>query len=464
MKRFTLFLVLFGLVSPLAAAKDSACEHILNTGHPVTVVVNAIDGERPRDLNDLFGVPVVFVHGPAPAEPRKLPGTVIHIGASRELARHVVGDKNPMVIDPSSGVEDNKWAEYQMIRGVDPTAIPESINGSELAAKPEGRAIPGQAEATRMVREFFERARQQFPEGAFVKHSAEAGTADDGGLIMTFKTKPEDIALKFAREMKAISKRKLHALLAGGELDKETLDSLSSYSRFVLGLALDPARIFVQRKVEIQKTSDGYNKEIRVDFVAGRAVNAHNRWSLEYIPAELQKAVDFVNRFFDKAPPHVRALSGGADVIFLAGGSLVFMELNVGSQSAYMDARDLILPGNLLVSKIKGYPTPLIERLERAHRMDFRGQMEFLRGLKVRNAHYDYHRHLGDLHLYDALVYLRNRAIDDLPRPADARSKRHVMDLISGLTASQMHRVRDDEVKKELEKFLAATGKSLELL
>ncbi len=456
-----------GVLSNHAGAKETVdCEARLESASAVTVVVDALtERENPKHFQDIFGVPVKWVKGPPPATPERIPGMVLHIGLGRQLAQHVIGDFNPMLINENLRVEDNKWNEYLMIHSVDPTAIPLSINAIDLIGpnRAPAQAFPTQAQISAMVARFFEVVRQKFPEGAFIKHSAEAGTADKGKMIMTFKTKPDDVAAQFFKEIHNLPARELKQALASQAFSKDRLDDFSAYSRLVVGLLFDPVQIFAQRKIEIMRTSDNANKEIRVDFVAGRAINAHNRWSLEYSPADLRRAKEFVDRFFAKAPLPIRRLTGGADVIYLTDGSLMFMELNVGSQSAYMDARDLMISANLLVSKLKGSPTALIERLETAYHGGFSAKQDLLNQFTARNMDGQYSQSLKDLPFAEVLTYFRNRAMDDLPMPAGIEARRRVMDEITALAVSQSRRIRNSEVRTELKDFLSATRASLEL-
>ena len=235
-----------------------------------------------------------------------------------------------------------------------------------------------------------------------------------------------------------------------GLLNEKDLSSVN----LVRSLLLDPIEIMVQEKLSLAKTRDGTLAEVRVDFTSLGPINATLRWGYDVAIDYQNRAMEFFKDFIAKASPQVKKLSGGADIVFLTDGSLRIIEFNFGSDSGFAYAGELMIPGNLFVSKILGRPTPLIQQLETLVTANFKEQVEYLSKTKPEFKK-DGVENLSprDMYLPDAYQYLRDRMIEnwlDNPTPEEAA---RLSERFRKLVKSQLARIEDTKAKDAIEQM-----------
>jgi hypothetical protein len=391
-----------------------------------------------RDLARIYGAPIVIDGFDYAEKPRRIPGLVIHLVENRQGIRDYIGDEN--LFDGRSALYrrllDNKWAEYKVVSAIDATVMPKSILASEIFRRPRAKKITRE-NVTTLLEFFFARVQREFPKGAFVKYIREYGTREREQLIHTPEADARALAEFFVCEYKKYRST------------KKIRECGLSAVQLVYFLLHDPTQIMVQEKLNISETRDAVKAEVRVDFCSLGPIIANLRWSYDVDNSYNQRAFEFFKRVWSAWPPELKKQFGGADVVFLKNGSMKIIEFNFGGESGFMDATQLIIPGNLFVSKILGRPTPLIAYLERLVQMSTTKQIAELTKLYPRTKRDDEtHYSIRDLHLGDVWIYLRDRLVEEWMQRPSAADARRLHTRLQRIARSQQARVKDEKTRK----------------
>ena len=349
-----------------------------------------MDDETKKKMVDFYGVPLLF-----PKENQKMervPGVVLHNGLPAEiplLLNKYRGDINPYLgRGMLAGLLKNKLSEYYLAEAIQPgsMAATESFKtldqGKILSQNFHSQRIalvnkigvilrsgkPLTLDQSKDLRQEFEKIirilfldiRKYYPQGAFFKNFGELATADLGIMITTFSTNPIHIAQQFVMRMEEILKnhRAEQPLL-----EAFSVEPYETGSKFLAQILEKPEGIMVQVREDLLRTEQGQNMEFRVSFMDGEPFNSKLRFSREYYPREAKKAFKFVKDFFAKAPPEIRHLSGGADVVFTRDGRTLFMEFNFGGSDGTLFPTFFIMDNHEATSKLVGKPTPFYARM-----------------------------------------------------------------------------------------------------
>lgn len=408
--------------------------------------------ERQR-LEEIYGAPIIIDGFDYAKKPRHIRGLAVHLVENRQGLRDYRGDVN--LFDGRSQLYrellDDKWREYEVISRIDRNIMPKTILAAHLmknstafrqAQKNLRQALEARcnvgAAAERLLQIFFRQVNRRFPKGAFIKYIREYRTCEADQLTYTPHADAQNLAAVFSKHIgrpkswiKAVKESKIAAVHIVG---------------FLLS---DPSQIMVQQKLNIAKTRDGTLAEVRVDFGSKGPIIANVRWGYDFEWEYNQKAFQFFQSFWERWPPELQRQFGGADVVFLKNGGMKIIEFNFGSESGFMDAAQLIIPGNLFVSQILGRPTALIAHLEKLVAMPTSDQIRELSKLIPRTKRDDEtHLSLRDLHLGDVWIYLRDRLVENwMKRPTPAGARRLSVRLQT-LAKSQIHRIEDERTKQ----------------
>jgi hypothetical protein len=391
-----------------------------------------------RELKQIYGAPVIIDGFDYAKKPRHISGLVVHLVENRQGINDYVGDGN--LFDGRNSLYrrllDNKWAEYKIICKVDPEIMPKTILASEIFRRRHLKK-PNLENVTKLLELFFEQVKINFPRGAFIKYIREYRTCEAGQLIHTPEANPRSIAEIYMRETKKFKSQKARR------------DCSIAAVQLVHFLIHDPKQIMVQEKLDIARMRDGSPAEVRVDFCSLGPIIANVRWSYDVEIDYNREAFEFFQSFWQTWPPDLKKQFGGADVAFLKNGKMKIIEFNFGSESGFMDATQLIIPGNLFVSKILGHPTPLIDYLERLVTMSTSQQIAELSNLLPRTKRDDEnHYSLRDLHLGDVWIYLRDRLVEEWMKEPSAKSARLLSRRLHRLAKSQLPRIPDEKTRK----------------
>lgn len=379
--------------------------------------------------------------------PAQVKGVVLHPGSVGEGP----GKLNDVrgTINPHLGwgnlhglLENNKFLEYHLAEAIQPgimahtenfasltkdgvftpafgeklaemrRRIDTTIAGQRALTAAEGTALT--EGLTELLDVMFKDLRGWFPEGAYLKGFGDFGTADLGTQITTFSTPAKALATEFVRRLNtALSEKFRGTTLAAADVQKLMLKNQWEIAgAFVNKLLVNEKGMLAQSRVKIAKTAMGMPLEFRVDFLDGEPVSSRCRFTTEYLAEESRQAAAVLTQFFEKAPEEMRYLSGGADIARLEDGSWVIVEFNFGNTSGTLSPRYFPIESNLLISSIKGTPTPLIAELENVFSTGAGAQTAYLKKLKhVRPLFWKAYG-LEDLSVAEAGKYFRDRELD----------------------------------------------------
>gem|GEM_PF-4803059 len=428
-----------------------------------------------RELERMYGAPILIDGFDYAEKPRKIPGLVVHLVENAEGLRDYIGEEN--FFDGRGPLYrkllDNKWAEYELVSAIDPDVMPTSLLATTLMNKSKRshtlqkqirkalhRFVKSKhtqvdkvtkTQIERLLNHFFALTNKTFPDGAFIKYIREFGTREVGGLTHTPEANAATITQAFCRELEKIKSQLTGRARAwmSPRLKEVIQDSRQASVHIVSFLIEDPTQIIVQQKLDIAVTRDGTLAEARIDFGSSGALVGNLRWGYDVDVGYKLRASRYFQNLWRKFPPELKKLFGGADVVFLKDGSMKIIEFNFGCESGFLDATQLIVPGNVFISKVLGRPTPLIERLEALIQMPARAQSRELskflpRTKKDSETHYS----LRDLHLPDVFLYIRDRMIEQwLKNPSKVEARR-LSRRFRYLAQSQQKRIKDPEVRK----------------
>lgn len=427
-----------------------------------------------RELEQMYGAPIIIDGFDYAQKPRKISGLVVHLVENREGLRDYFGDEN--FFDGRGRLYrellDDKWAEYKLFNAIDPDVMPTSYLATTLLKTKRTQGLRRQTrsalkkflqsknsqvdEATKqciqqLLSTFFALVNKTFPDGAFIKYIREFGTREVGGLTHTPEANAEELTHAFCTELEKIKARlngRARAWMSA-RLKEAVQDSRLAAVHIVSFLIEDPTQIMVQQKLDIAVTRDGTLAEARIDFGATGALLGNLRWGYDVDVGYKIRAISYFQNLWQKFPADLKKLFGGADVVFLKDGSMKIIEFNFGCESGFLDPAQLIIPGNVFISKVIGQPTPLIARLEALIAMPARAQVKELSKLIPRTKKdSETHFSLHDLHLPDVFLYIRDRMIEEwLKKPSRAEA-RHLSRRFRYLALSQQKRIEDPEVRK----------------
>jgi len=398
-------------------------------------------------LHKLFGVPLYFAGDvPAGAKYRVHPGVALQPGNTPALANAHRGTINPhMGYGTLHGNFENKMTEYEFARSVDPSSMPFAKRGSDIIPSEKRAAFEELREDAKGViarlmtnldsnirtderrkilklfDAFIEYVDQEFPDGAFIKRVDDSMGLEGGGMITSFDTKTQSWVRQFMEDLNWVRYESDYPARTppSDRIDRKIgkyADTRNSTQVF-RALLYDLDKVMVQARLNPAKTPLGNIMEFRVNFIDGEAAMGSLRESWEYMPAETQAAMDYVNAFFKKAPLRYRYLSGGADVMLDTSGKFHFIEFNFGAQAGDMDPWWGAVYGNQYISSVQGKPTPMIEELQRVYDSGLDEQKQFLEGLEVRGSILFYSTE-------EVLQFFRDRYLDDFARdPSIEREK-----------------------------------------
>ena len=420
-----------------------------------------------RRLEQIYGAPIIVDGFDYGKKPRRIRGLVVHLVESQQGVRDYRGDEN--LFDGRSKLYrellDNKWLEYQVIQKVDLTIMPTSILAETLLQNSTlpislGRyfqssqaEIPDrlQTQLEAFLKKFFMVVEKKFPQGAFIKYIREYRTCEADQLTHTPEANPTKMTEIFCREMETIKSnlRGRSRRWRSPALLKAIQESQKAAVHILGFLLLDPKLIMVQEKLAIAKTRDGTLAEVRVDFGSMGPIAANVRWGYDVETDYKRRAFDFFQKVWRQWPASLKQQFGGADVVFLKDGSMKIIEFNFGSESGFMDATQLIVPGNLFMTKILGRPTPLIQRLEKLVKMKPQDQANELNKLIPRTKRNDEtHLSMRDLHLGDVWLYLRDRLVEEWMKSPTKKGARQLSQQLRFLAKSQLRRIEDPETQQ----------------
>lgn len=422
----------------------------------------------------MYGAPIIVDGFDYARKPRKIPGLVVHLVENAEGLRDYQGERN--FFDGRGRLYrrllDNKWAEFEMIRKIDPSVMPATDLAATLVKKsPRAQALRRRLnvflndflkskkeidpavkkQIAELLQIFFAIGRQAFPNGAFIKYIREFGTREVGQVTEIPNVDPGKMTDVFLEELEKIKSR----LVGNGRrwlspsLRELIQDSRTAALHIVSFLIYDPKQIMVQEKLDIAVARDGTLAEVRIDFSSTGALVSHLRWGYDVgVDYKIRAQIYFQN-LWRKFPPDLKKLFGGADVVFLKDGSMKIIEFNFGCESGFLDAAQMIVPGNAFVSKILGRPTPLIARLENLIKMAPKAQVRELSKLipKIKRDD-ETHYSLRDLHLPDVFLYIRDRMIEDWLKNPSRSEARRLSRLFRFLAQSQQKRIHDPQLRK----------------
>lgn len=428
-----------------------------------------------RDLQEMYGARIIIDGFDYAAKPRKIPGLVVHLVENAEGLRDYSGDQN--FFDGRGRLYrkllDNKWAEYELLQTIDPTVMPQSILAttllqrsqclselqqqsrllvSDFIASKTKNFTDGEKKQIRIfIKTFLNASQKFFKQGAFIKYIREFGTREVDGLTHTPEADPAVMTESFCSELERL-KTKLNPRARKWlcpSLRSAIQDSRRASLHIVSFLLEDPSEIMVQEKLDIAVTRDGTLAEARIDFGSSGVLLGNLRWGYDVDVEYKMRASEYFQKLWEKFPPAAKKLFGGADIVFLKNGSMKIIEFNFGCESGFLDAAQLIVPGNVFASKILGHPTPLIERLEALIKMPARAQVRELSKLIPRTKKdSETHYSLRDLHLPDVFLYIRDRMIEEwLKAPHRGEAKR-LSQRFRYLARSQQKRIEDPAVRK----------------
>jgi hypothetical protein len=364
----------------------------------ITIVYEGDDVEfegRPISQSYLAGgIPIIFTGDLSGPSEDKVKGLVLHIGRARVTSR-ILGEANPLLGygELPYALED-KREEARFIMGIDPNAYAKTVFVSDLVKSPEFadqsapeleqirkkfvarkyevRLDPADRELLlKFVGSRLDHFSRLFPDGAVLKHAHELMSGDSKtGIVKVGQVTSEELVDHFIKALAKLSVDLRTERIPFGSpyflkrFSKNEVLRWDPYFTAVYALLFSPEELILQELLDIQE-------ELRADFVNGSAVNVQPRYSERTLSDLEDRAAQFLNRFFLKADPRARHLSGGADVVLLKNGQIKIIELNLTGESAYIDP--FYLPGsfNFYVSQITGNNTQLLTDIyEKANQGD----------------------------------------------------------------------------------------------
>lgn len=402
------------LQQPLAFNRTTGLKYLRSMiqKHGLFRVMNGPAPQSPAEVRaaEFFnGSPLVYTHQESSIRYQK--GVALHVSSPGEgalLLNKIRGEVNPhLARGRLTGLLDgNKKLEYFLAEAIQPGIMPASETMASLkserifspevesrrislhrkisALRGKGRILSVsdsaelRAEVAQHVQSIFSAVRKKFPQGAYFKNFADYSTADLGIQITTFSSNPAHIAQQFVLRLNQLIKDRKTGRLA--QLMQENV--YETGSKFVSHLLENPDPIIVQVKEEIAKTTQGINKEFRVDFIDGEPFFSKLRFSREFYPEDAVQAEMVLREFFQKAPPELKHLSGGADVAQLRDGRWIIIEFNFGSSSGTLMPEIFIMDNHEAVSRIQGYDTPLLRQLKEIAGSGPESAREYFRNLR----------------------------------------------------------------------------------
>ena len=384
-------------------------------------VTYVISGRRPETqagldaVQELFGAKVFYADDlPKDAGIVTIPGVALHIGlASGPL--QVRGKINFTLGKTDLYAKLNKVTEAYWVRAIDPNAMAPSLSFADVLKKhpdPQFEKIrqtvlkeiknylksraPAQKKALTndldsLVKRFFFLARQENPEGAFIKWKADYASRESDSIITSFSTPASKLTKAYLGDI--------------GEKERS-----GTPSEVVESILNHPDDILIQKKLALKKTKRGNLMEFRVDVMSGHPVNAGFRFGMEYFPEDAQKARQFVQEFLDKLPPEQKYFSGGFDVAKLESGGFAIIETNPGIDSSMMDARSNPIDANQDLKTLLGKPTPLLIKLENTYREGLAAQVKMLKRLPIEPRELN---SINKIPKYQYFSWLRERYLQD---------------------------------------------------
>jgi hypothetical protein len=329
---------------------------------PAPVLYRVLQGpapSRPEQEEYRYGAKLLYVDGPAPAEPVRVEGTVVH--STLAETRYFVGDHNPILehVDALLRIENDKYFEARLVAA----AAPAAVAHTELVcgAWPTPAGVAPELYLAWLERQL----RGRFPRGFVLK--PRSSFASDGRF-----PSGRTPFVELWRAFKASAEPEMTELRAAGLDDTDIhlrLKAAPSYpGRILDALFTDPASILVQERLAIAEQG-GVIEEYRVHVVGGRVLDGgtQHRWgnyrSLD--PARLAEVDAFVQCLVGRLPAPYDALTYGVDVVGLADGSLAFMEGNAGWESQYFYADCDLWVANLMAQHYSGRSTPFLDQFAR---------------------------------------------------------------------------------------------------
>lgn len=314
---------------------------------------------------------------------------------------------------------------------------------------------------TELIEKFMKGVKEHFPRGAFIKNFGEFATGDAGTQIRSDQYDAVKIAQSFLKSLKntKASDRTFTEGISDSEFQllMRPIEGQTA-SPFLLKLITKPDDILIQEKMEIVKTAWGYPMEFRASVRHGVCVAVWMRHSFFEYYGEYYPAVkELIQNFFSKAPPEVKQLSGGFDVIFVKDPTKQtvvpkIIEFNAGPADGFLLPKTLPLETNVAKSNIMGKPSPLIALLQDAHSRGPGAEVDFMKHLK-KGIEIPYKSSMNDFSVEEAFRYFRSLYLQDFDKtqksPKDVQA---TLDQLNSL------------LKPELFKIESNPGKSVELM
>lgn len=343
---------------------------------PTPVVYRVLDDERPSPdevaaQEFRYGARILYVNSdaPAPAEPTRVEGLVIHSTVAE--TKRFVGSENPILehLEAFQRIENDKYFEAELIRSVAPRAFARTELVGTVWQRPEG--LGDEAYLSLLERQMHER----YPRGFVLKPLSSFST---DGRFPSERTSFVPLWKAFhatARPMHAgLEAEGVHPTHIHLKLKLEP-----SYPGRILDALLSaPDTVIIQERLPIAEV-DGVPDEYRVHVIGGRVLQGatQHRWNIRRVlRAERIRTIEaFVQGIVRGLPHPYDRLTYGVDVVALRDGSLAFMEGNAGWESQYFYASTDLWVANLMAERYLGAPTPFLRQ--------FRG-FETTRGLAAK--------------------------------------------------------------------------------
>ena len=413
---FTLFTLLFALsaqgTAPTCARQFSPQTAKFDTlkNGPLTVVIDAeevLNGIDQAQLNQLYGANVVTVGGTVPASPKKIKGTVVHLGDAGFLRAYIVGENNP-----TKGFRDlyqkfdDKIVEYLWATRLDPNIMPISTvfvdYAKELNATPEGRALLANVESLRknmlndpnfkiqksekillvsLVQNFISLIHRDFPAGAIIKLAKEFQSADASGILKSDKMDVTEIVNGFSESFLKLQKKVLSKNNRTHLSERDFADDESS-AIFNKNWSFIKALVFGDFNSIMAQKQEAIIGEGRMSMAGGKVYNVVDRFYKPWGPPELfAHATKVLNEFIAKAQASgfpMDKMSGGVDFALLDSGRIVILDFNFGAMDGFLDGINSPITTNMFIANLTGQRTPLLEELSQARNLDFENKWRLI--------------------------------------------------------------------------------------
>ncbi len=352
--------------------KEEGLFTVIEKNRPLSEKAVTIDeirtGTKVVYKNDNLGDPSdargVFLHPVAPDLIKKMRGRV--------NAQEGWGDFNKIF--------DHKGAEYVFAETLAPGLMSKTVFASDLINL-KGKKITkliqslnflDQIENTspddvstleKLLHDFFAISKTEMNGPAHIKHVKEFQTGDRNEIVTT-ATDTDTLILPFLDFLKNLPAKIKSLPLAHAKVQKVIANKGDRATKIMSALLIHPEDLLVQRKLDLKKTFSGTPLEFRVDYLDGEplAVSCRHGWDYN-TPEDKLAAMNFVSDFFKNAPAPFKHLSGGADVAFTKDGKIMFIELNIGCESGFLEPEVSPVHLQTYISNLTGKMTPKLQEL-----------------------------------------------------------------------------------------------------